>query len=325
MSLHLTSQQVKDTADAPQRQSAMAREARVNDGIGELLRWMKDMLRNGIIHLPEKNQAYWENTIRRLIDAQAPGLAGMVRNIQDIAYFREGWQEVFLQQLLKLYIVIQGYQHLEALPAPLQQDVRQLCGFTVNQEQLKSLPGITDTWMVLGKQASEQDKLVTERYWLYGVNSGRTALILQFYARHFSGAGFSLQPGTAVHGELVYFPSAQPLRALLKTCQLTHTPLRFHGMESWEEVLEHQSMLCSQLPVYPEQLYTIAPLQLVQHRQQWYLMDRQRRLMAVKPGAPKLWKLLAITGGQAMPMAVVGAGRDYEPIGVWPDAHYQAL
>lgn len=301
------------------------RASRVNDGISELLRWTKDMLRNGIIHLPEKNQQYWENTIRRLIDAQAPGLANMVRSLQDIPYYREGWQQPFLQQLLKLYTVIQGYLHLDQLPELLQQDIRQQCGFTINQEYLKSLPGITDTWQVLGKQTSEQDKLITERYWLYGESSGHTAMILQFYARQFATPAVTLQPGTAIKGTLVFFPSVKPLRALLKEYKLIQSPLHFHGLQNWTDVTDHQTTLCSSLPVYPEQLYTVQHLQLVQQQQQWCLMDNQRRLMALKPATTKLWKLLAITGGQPMPMAITGAGNFYEPIGVWPDEHYQAL
>ncbi|MBV7529721.1 SWIM zinc finger family protein [Chitinophaga sp. sic0106] len=313
------------TTSTSSAKSPAVRASRVNEGIEELLRWMKDMLRNGIIHLPEKNQTYWENTARRLIDAQAPGLAGMVRNLQDIHYYQEGWQQQFMVHLLKLYTTVQGYLHLELLPELLQQDIRQQCGFTVNQEYLKSLPGITDTWQVLGKQITEQDKLITERYWLYGESSGQTALILQFYARHFSTPAFTLQPGTAIKAELVYFPSVKPLRAVLKEYKLTASPMHFHGMHQWSDVLAHQTDLCSSMPVYPEQLYTVQSLQLVPQQQQWLLMDQQRQLMALKPGSNKLWKLLAITGGHAMPMAVTGAGNYYEPIGVWSNEHYQAL
>ncbi|MFB6454048.1 SWIM zinc finger domain-containing protein [Chitinophaga sp. Hz27] len=318
-------EQAEKGSPANNKQRLHARDEKVSQGIEELQVWLKDMIRNGIIHLPEKNRQYWENTSRRLIDAQAPGLAAMVRNLGDTPFFKQNWQQDFMQQLLRLYAVIQGYKHLEQLPEALQEDIRQLCGFTVNQDYLRSLPGISDTWQVLGKQVSEQDRLVTERYWLYGENTQRNAVVLQFYTRHVSTPQFSLTPGSCVTGELVYFPSAWPLRAVLKDYKNSHTPVQCLGMQQWEEVLNAQTTASSALPVYYDQLYILQQLQLVMHNGAWYLQDKQRQLMRIKEGYTKIWKLLAISGGKPLPMAVTGSQQTYEPIGIWDQHHHYKL
>ncbi|NIG54945.1 SWIM zinc finger domain-containing protein [Chitinophaga sp. Cy-1792] len=318
-------EQAEKGSPANTRQRNNARDEKVMQGIEELLLWLKDMVRNGIIHLPEKNHSYWENTSRRLIDAQAPGLAAMVRNLGETQFFQQNWQQDFMQQLLRLYVVIQGYKHLEQLPEPLQEDIRQLCGFTVNQDYLRSLPGITDIWQVLGKQVTEQDRLVTERYWLYGENTRRTAVVLQFYTRHVTTAQFSLTPGTCINGELVYFPSASPLRAILKDYRNSNTTMVSNGMQQWDEVLAAQTEVSSLLPVFYDNIYILQQLQPVMHNGNWYLQDRQRQLMRIKDGYTKIWKLLAISGGKPLPMAVTGSQQTYEPIGIWDQYHQYKL
>ena len=138
-----------------------------------------------------------------MVDAQAPGLAGMVKGLGQVRFFRDNWQTDFFEQLLNIYLVINAYKNRESLPALLQQDIRSLIGFTQSQEELKEKQGITDTWLVLAKQVSEDDNLTVERYWLHGIDSGKYALILQFLFRG-QGAELSFTPGMYVQAELVF-------------------------------------------------------------------------------------------------------------------------
>lgn len=83
-----------EKADKPVDEAAQAkrqenREKKVADGIEELLLWIKDIVRNGIINLPEKGFAFWEQMAKRMVDAQAPGLAGMVRALGQVNFFKE--------------------------------------------------------------------------------------------------------------------------------------------------------------------------------------------------------------------------------------------
>ncbi|NLR60606.1 SWIM zinc finger family protein [Chitinophaga polysaccharea] len=315
----------KTTDTAAQAKRLQARQQKVADGTDELLRWIKHLVRNGILDLPEKDFSFFENMIRRMVDAQAPGLAAMMRELADISYFHDGWQTVFLHQLLRIYLVIQGYRHQDQLPAALQQDLRTLIGFSQSQEELKAQTGIIDTWQVLGKQTSEEDKLVIERYWLYGINSRRSALILQFFVRGQQAAATSLTPGTCLKAELVYYPSAAPLRALIKQqiqLPMNHT---FQGLEGWKEVVQTQTNMGSVFPLYNDQVYTITALTPVWYQEQWWLQDGRQQLMPIRKGFPHIWKLLAFSGGAPLPMAVTGREKQYEPLGVWHEQEYKIL
>ncbi|TWF34869.1 SWIM zinc finger protein [Chitinophaga polysaccharea] len=318
-----TAEKTTDTTAQAKRQQA--RQQKVADGTDELLRWIKHLVYNGILDLPEKDFSFFENMIRRMVDAQAPGLAAMMRELADISYFHDGWQTVFLNQLLRIYLVIQGYRHQDRLPAALQQDLRTLIGFSQSQEELKAQMGITDTWQVLGKQTSEEDKLVTERYWLYGIHTRRSALVLQFFVRGQQAAALSLTPGTCLEAELVYYPSAAPLRALIK--QQIQVPMNhtFQGLGSWQEVVQAQTNIGNVFPLYNDQVYTITALTPVWYQEQWWLQDARQQLMPIKKGFPHIWKLLAFSGGAPLPMAVTGREKQYEPLGVWHEQEYKIL
>jgi hypothetical protein len=134
---------VDETAQAKRQQ---VRKEKVRDGMEELLLWIKDIVRNGIIGIPEKGNGWFENMARRMIDAQAPGLAGMIRSLGNTPFYKEGWQTDFMDQLVCIYLVIQGYKNTLSIDEFLRADVHSMVGFTQDQEELKEQKGITDTW-----------------------------------------------------------------------------------------------------------------------------------------------------------------------------------
>ena len=308
-----------------QAKRQQARIRKVQDGIEELTQWLKDIVRNGIIDLPEKDYSFFDNISKRMIDAQAPGLSNMVKELSEAGFYQEGWQSPFLEKLARLYLTIQGFKRLDLLPSALQQDIRTLIGFPVSQDELKEQTGITDSWLILGKQSTEEDRLISERYWLYGQRSSRPALVLQFYMRNQGLPPLTLLPGATINAELVFYPSASPLRALIKQYTTVPAATPFKGHSNWEELMNAQTAISEVLPVYNEQVYTIDHLSPVWHQSQWWLQDKQEMLMPVKKDFADIWKLLAIGGGHPLPMAVVGKGMEYQPIGVWINEEYNLL
>ncbi|WPQ64244.1 SWIM zinc finger family protein [Chitinophaga sancti] len=317
-----TDKPVDETAQAKRLQ---ARQQKVADGITELMLWMKDIVRNGLLQIPEKGDAYWENMARRMVDAQAAGLAGMVRALGETNFYSEGWQNAFLDQLLRIYLVVQGYTQSTELDEPLQQELRALIGFTQNQEFLKQQPGIKDTWLVLSKQINEEENLVTERYWLYGQHSKQSALVLQFYVKNQTRPEVLITPGIALQGELVYFPSPTPLRAIIKYPVSNISLPAVSGMEGWAQVTDTETLLYKQMPVRSERPYIVQQLTPVQHNLQWWLKDQEERLMPLKAGYANIWKLLALSGGQPLNMALLGKEQQYEPLGAWHNGSYKLL
>jgi hypothetical protein len=268
----------KPVDEAAQAKRQQAREQKVADGIEELLTWIKDIVRNGIINIPEKGYQYWDGMAKRMVDAQAPGLAGMVRGLANIDYFKEGWQTNFLDALLNIYLIVKGYQNKDLLEPLVLQDVRASIGFTINQDELREKQGVKDVWLVAGKQISDDDNLTVERNWLYGINSNQYALVLQFIIRG-QGAGVLLSPGMCIEAELVYFPSTSPLRALIKQQTTTNSKLPQQLFHSWKEVAETETTICAQLPVRTERPYAIQGLLPVYHDGKWWLKEKNEDLI----------------------------------------------
>jgi hypothetical protein len=319
-----TEKKEKPIDEAAQAKRKQARDRKVADGIEELLIWIKDIIRNGIINIPDKGFPYWEGMARRMIDAQSPGLAGMVKGLGNTNFFKEGWQSTFLDNLLNIYLIAKGYQNREMLDEMLLQDVKNWIGFTVNQEELMGQEGYSDEWLILGKQVSEDDNLTIERNWLYGINSNRYALVLQFIVNG-QGASLLLSPGMCIAAELVYYPSVLPMRALIKRQTVTEVKHPLQWFNSWKEVVETESSLCSLLPVRNERPYVIRNLVPVQYERGWWLKDSNSDMFPIRAGFSGLWKLLGLSGGFSLDMVVVGKEDTYEPIGVWHNQSYKVI
>lgn len=316
----------KDTpADAAaQLKRQEARQSKVTAGVAELNLWLQDIIRGGILTMPDKGPSFFENMSKRLIDAQAPGLAGMVRELGGTNFFAEDWPTDFLEQMIRIYLVIEGFRNSSTLEAGIRSDIMTSIGFTQNQEELRAQAGVADTWLVIGKQVAEVDNITTEKFWLQGINTGRFALLLQFIVQG-QGAQFNLSAGMFVQAELVFFSSALPLRALIKIQSAAMAALPSKAYNNWNEVAEKETEFNSAQPFSGERPFFIKQLRPVQYQEQWWLQDASNNMKLLKPGTQKLWKLLSISGGAFMDMAVVGRGARFEPLGVWLQNEYKTL
>jgi hypothetical protein len=314
----------KPVDEAAQAKRQATREQKVADGLDELLRWTKDLVRGGILNVPERGYPFWEGMARRMVDAQAPGLAGMIKSLGNTNFFKEGWQTPFLDGLLNLYLLAKGYQNRNNLSPLLVQDIRTWIGFTLNQEELKARTGVLDHWLVVGKQVTDDDNLTVERNWFYGINTKQFALVLQFIIRG-QGATLLLSPGMCIEAEVVYYPSVSPLRALVKRQISSTAKGEINGFASWKEVAEAETGLCENFPVRSERPYAVAALTPVQYNGRWWLKDSSGHLVLLRENFAGLWKLLALSGGHPLNMVVVGKEMEYEPLGVWSAQTYKPV
>lgn len=314
---------IDENAQAKRQQ---AREQKVNAGIKELLVWIKDIVRNGILTAPEKGALYWENMARRMVDSQAPGLSAMVKGLGSTNFWKEGWQSAFMDKLISLYLVAEGYQHLPQTNPVLQEDIRSAIGFTLSQEELKLKEGVQDNWLVLGKDSREDGPLTIEQNWLYGTTTDRFALILQFYARG-QVSRSALTPGIVLNAELVYFPSILPYRAIIKNQQGTTllNKSQINNSAGWEQVATDETVVNSRLPFRNEMPVIVGPLTPVSYQQQWWLQDQNGYLGKLDADTWQIWKILAVSGGEALTMALLGKENTYRPLGLWLQNTYKTI
>ncbi|RPJ47326.1 MAG: SWIM zinc finger family protein, partial [Chloroflexi bacterium] len=206
---------------------AAARDRKIHAGLDDLETWLCDLLRQGLASAQSQPRAFWEAAAARLVDAQAPGLARLVRAMPEVAASGTGWQDRLLDQVARLYLAITGYRRIETLPPGHQADLRAVIGFTLKQEDLLETPGVTDTWLILGSQIEEETGLAVQRTWLLGQETGQPALVLAFAVNVAANAAqrttpltsidASLSPGVALPAELVFYPGAYPQRAAVRT------------------------------------------------------------------------------------------------------------
>ena len=312
----------KESSTAGKARRAAERDRKIRAGLDDLETWLSDLLRQGLASAQTQPRSFWETTSARLVDAQAPGLARMVRKMPDLAASGEGWQERLLDQTARLYLVVEGYRRIQSLPEEHQADLRALVGITHKQEELLDAPSVQDTWLVMGRDLEEESGLRTLRTWLIGQSSGRAALILQFAAQGAS-LDLSLSPGTALPAELVFYPGAYPLRAILRERgSLRSLPAEIPGCATWLEVSAAYAQALAAFPWIERCPVVINHVRALVENGEWALYDAENRRAPLARNFAHGWTLLALSGGS--PMGVFGEwnGECLLPLSAWAGGQF---
>lgn len=184
------------------------REQRVRAGLEELDLWLTNLLEGGLAAATASPDD-WERMARRLVDAQAPGLAARLRRAAGL--LGDGQPDRLLEELASLHLAGTAFQRAVHLSDLEQADLRAFIGWSQRRElTLASLPR-TDHWLVLGRAAEAAPPVSSRRIWLEGRQSGALALLIDYADE----TAEDFRPGVTIPGELRYFPSAWPLRAVL--------------------------------------------------------------------------------------------------------------
>ncbi|HBB31460.1 MAG TPA: hypothetical protein DDZ80_04065 [Cyanobacteria bacterium UBA8803] len=293
----------KVTDLAAQAKRAAKREEKVTAGVQELDLWLRDLVRQGLAVLPGQDYTFWDTKAARMVDAQAPGLARQLQEMSGIPHSGAGWQERFLERLGRLYLLLEGFQRLETLPSATQADIRTAIGWTQKEEFTPSSK-VRDRWRILGQRVEQQDQLRTQRTWLQGQQTQKSALVLN-YAYGNQPLDNSLIPGTVIDAELGFFESAYPLRSLIEARHAPPLPLlEMPGAEAIATALAQytKAIACQPwLDQFPLTLQTVIPQR---YKNGWALRDSTNHLLPLTPSFAKGWQLLALSGGH--PINVFG-------------------
>jgi hypothetical protein len=293
--------------------TAERRERRVEDGIDELDRWLRDQVAHGLAQAEQAPYSLWDDAARRLVDAQAGALAGQIKSLAAIPRQRggaAGWPERLLEEYALLRLLTRAYRRQAELPEPLRQTVRARVGFTMSQEEVLSGPAVRDRWYVAGIRDTEQDRLITRRVWLRGLRTRRPALVLSFAAPG-RPLDSSLVAGTAVDADLAFYPGAQPLRALIATRHGAPGPAAPPSGTVGEFLREYAAALALDpwLDRWPAVLGDVR-------------LSRDHRLVdahgdALPLDATDPWRLLAVSGGGPLTVAGEWSPRGLRALSAW--------
>jgi hypothetical protein len=286
--------------EAAQAKRAASREAKVIAGLRELELWLRDIARGGLAAAQSQSPQFWERMAARLVDAQAPGVARLVREMAGVPASGEGWEARLLERLGRLYLLTEGFKRVAELPEDTQADIRALIGWTQNQDELLRLDGTRDRWLVLGQRVEEEDGLRVQRVWLWGELSGRAALILHF-AHGQQPLDASFVTGAAIDAELAFFPGAHPLRAIVK--QRHGAPAPPERISGYAKILDAHEAFTSAMAAnpwlekFPMSLLNVTPLR---RGDAWFVRDAEGRALKLAPRFESGWTMLALSGGRGI-------------------------
>jgi len=285
-----------------QKKREEAREARVIRGVEGLERFLHDLVRTGLAGI-ESQPGTFAAQAARLVDAQASGLASRVRRLEYASGGEPSWPDRMLDRLGRITLLTHAFRRLDAIEGPIVDDVRQAIGFNLDQAEVHARgERVRDVWAVIAQHNEDDERLRSQRSWLRGTTTARTALILQF-APGMAPFPHAIVPSSAFDGELVFWPSATPTRALIDARFGTDSTFTtVPGLVSIAEALRGVAEQLAKNPWHERSLLTLGGVVPTRHENRWWLRDGTGAALPIATGAPLV--LLAISAGA--PIDVVG-------------------
>ena len=292
---------------AAQARRRAAREKKVTAGLDALQTFLKDLIRDGLAHAPARPYSDWDTQAARLVDAQAPGAARLVRQIPDHLHD----PAALLSHLTRLYLLTEAWPRRDTLPGEQQADLRAALGFPLDSASVLAGGGIRADWQVMGQSVTEEDTLSTRRTWL--VSGDHTALLLDFSAwgRPFPPA---LPPGAAVQAEVCHAPGTFPQRALLNGEALAAASGPLPAGLTLDGLLDRHGAALALNPWLDRTAHLAGPL-LVIPGDPWHAQDTTGRL-PLSGSDRTLHTLLALSGGHPVTVYAEWNGETLTPLSV---------
>jgi hypothetical protein len=304
-----------------QQRRAASRDRKVDAGVEELRRWLADLARGGLAAAQAQPWSWWDQEARRMIDAQARGLAGYVRRLAEIAAagsHRHDWPERMLDQLGALHLLCEAWTRRDRLPPETAAAMRARLGYTTSaHEVLQSGERLTDAWAVLGQRHSDDGQLASLQQWAYGELTGMVVTYLVFGV---TGQPLrpGLPPGRRTLATVAVYPGTLPPRVVIADQLDDGRPLGpLPGAACWEDALSGAAAMLSvdlwadTLPLAVKTV-TVLPAGGAQGRP-WLLRDNVGQAMPVASSPEVRWRLLALSGGRPIDVAGEWDGFAFTP------------
>jgi hypothetical protein len=306
---------------------AQQRADRVSAGLAELETWLRDQVRAGLSTAAASGYQHAEAIAARMVDAQAPGVAGTLRRLSPLPVSGDGWPGRLLTEYAQLHLLARAYGTVADLPTPLAATVRSRVGFTTGREEVLAGPAVTDHWLVLGGRDLLDASVPARRIWLRGRASGRFALLLSFAVGGVfsSNPDANLVPGTELHADLHFYPGQPALRAVVGARHAEPVPGaqpeevddvggllgRWGSALSQDPWLTEWPALLAGVPVPP-----VSSVSSVSGEGRWQFADGSGQAVPLL-GSEAPWPLLAVSGGYPVALAGEWSPGGLIPLTVW--------
>lgn len=311
-------------------------------GMDDLENWLNDLIRVGLASMDSsatdmmtserkkqrKGNATeaWDGIAKRMVDAKLGGLGRRIRELSLIQGSSVNWPSKMLAELADLHLIIKGFNKLEELPTTLQNEILSLSGINIKKEELLGQQGIEDEWMVVGQfEGTNIDNAAVRRTWFLGQETGKFALILEYdYVN--GGFPFHWPKGRIFKGEMLFYPSISPLRAIMRSHQITeHAIDGWGGVEDMQSFINEYSQTLGKNPWlvdYPVAFSNVYPQQ---KDGVLYLVDEKENGIPLLNIGFSNWKILALSGGNPIEVFGEWTGEVLNPLSVVADYRFVSL
>ncbi|MBA8793017.1 hypothetical protein FHX74_000611 [Friedmanniella endophytica] len=205
------------TTRQPDEAAAALRLARrlalMDAGVDDFSRWLTDLARTGTAAARQQPYGWWDQVAARLVDAQLPGLAEDVRSVGGEVAGRTDWAAALLRALGRWWTATRAWLGRDRLDDDQLGDLRAYLGWSVASESVRRRGSVRDRWLVLGAHRTDDGRLLQQRTWLRGAESGLTVQFLDF------AAGGQVLPvartvGSTLEAAVALYPGRGPRRGL---------------------------------------------------------------------------------------------------------------
>jgi hypothetical protein len=292
-------QAARATGSAPdpeaQAKRVAERESLMTAGLDEFERWLFDLVRQGLAGVRRQPPGFWDAAAARLVDAQVPGLAERVRTMGSAVHVRSDWAPHLLAQLGRWYLAVRAWRRRASLSPATMGDLRAVLGWSRRSEEVLAGERLRDRWWVVGLSQEEDERLLSQRTWLYGEDTGEVAVLLDFAA-----AGGALRVphvlGSVLEGELALYPGSPPRRALLADEPVITTGSGFPAPSTVLGALDLAAGWQAANPWLSRIPMSLGAVTVVPGDERAALVDVDGTALALAPDTD-LWPLLALSGG----------------------------
>lgn len=299
-----------------QEKRANARLDKARGGVEFVSQWLSDGLRQGLAAHADQPYRYWDELAARTVDAQIGGLARHFRQLPALRHARAQWQTPYLDTYARLHLLCSAFGQYEQLEPGWRGDLDAALGFSQNKDELLASMGIKDRWCVLGMTEGEDEGLRYQRTWLHGERSGQTAMLLDFAARG-QVLPACAPPGCGFEGEIIFYPSAWPQRALLKDRAPPETLNALPGgVESLDAARECYASAAEKLPWIERIALTLRAVTPLLRDSMWLVADCNGDALPLSPDCDNAWELLALSAGQSVDLFCEFDGETLLPLTV---------
>jgi hypothetical protein len=285
-----------------------SRTSKTTEGLTELDRWLRDLMRQGLAAAQAQPFRFWDTVAARMVDAQAPGAGGKLRRMSGAVRGDSEWPGRLLDQAARLHLLVAAWQRRDELDPALRDEVRSQLGWPWSADDVLSGPTHRDVWYVVGQHLREDERLRTRRTWLWGFSADRPAVITET-APVIYDLPPALTVGTAIDADVAFYPGAVATRALLVTRHSEPQPVpSMPGHDLLDDALAEYGGALGRNPWlerWPMALTAVTP---VRRGSRWLLRDATAAVVPVTADDGQLWRLAALSGGH--PTGVFGEWDD---------------